>query len=243
MWVVKNFSGVAATRHATKAPPPDREGGPPSPESPESVTSFLSRLTASRFGLTPLYNWMLGLAGSRHAQWALAIVSFAEASCFPIPPDVMLAPMVLKRPENAWRYAAICAAASVMGGALGYYIGYALGPVGLTILRFFGHSEGIAAYSAWFHKYGMFVILGQGLTPIPYKLTTIATGLAHFPLWQFMLASCITRTTRFFVVAALCKRYGPEIMALVEKRMLVVGTVVLAVVVLGFVIVKLLAHH
>ena len=207
------------------------------------MTSFLNRLAASRFGLTPLYTWMLNLSGGRHAQWALAIVSFAEASCFPIPPDVMLAPMVLKRPENAWRYAAICAAASVLGGALGYYIGYALEPIGLAILRFFGHSEGIEAYRQWFGKWGVFVILGQGVTPIPYKLTTIATGLAHFPLWQFMLASCVTRTTRFMLVAALCKRFGPEITALIEKRMLLVGSIVLAVVVLGFVIVKLLAHH
>ncbi len=207
------------------------------------MSSLLSRLAANRFGLTPLYTWMLNLAGGRHAQWALAVVSFTEASCFPIPPDVMLAPMVLKRPEKAWQYAFVCAAASVLGGALGYYIGYALEPVGLAILKFFGHSEGIDAYRRFYGHWGFFIILGQGVTPIPYKLTTIATGLAHFPLWQFMLASCITRTTRFFVVAALCKRFGPEIMALIEKRMLLVGTVVLALVVLGFVIVKLLAHH
>ena len=207
------------------------------------MTSLINRLAASRFGLTPLYNWMLNLAGGRHAPWALIVVSFAEASCFPIPPDVMLVPMVLKRPENAWRYAAICAAASVIGGALGYYIGYALEPVGLAILKFFGHSEGIESYRHWFGQWGFFVILGQGVTPIPYKLTTIATGLAHFPLWQFMLASCITRTTRFFVVAGLSKRFGPEITNLIEKRMLLVGSIVLALVVLGFAIIKFWPHH
>lgn len=204
---------------------------------------LLARLAANRFGLTPLYNWMLNLAGSRHAQWALAVVSFAEASFFPIPPDVMLAPMVLKRPDNAWRYAAVCAAASVAGGALGYTIGYCLQPLGLSILKLFGHTEGIEAYSAWFGKWGMLVILGQGITPIPYKLTTIATGLAHFPLWQFMLASSIVRSARFFGVAALCRRFGPEITALIEKRMLLVGSIVLAVIVLGFVIVKFLAKQ
>ena len=191
--------------------------------------------------IRPVYDWMLKLAGSRHAGIALAIISFAEASFFPIPPDVMLAPMVLSKPDKAWRFAIICAAASVLGGALGYFIGYSLEPVGLAILKFFGHSEGIDAYRKFYGQWGFFIILGQGITPIPYKLTTIATGLAHFPLWQFMLASCITRTSRFFLVAFLCKRFGPHILELIEKRMMLVGSVVLALVVLGFVAVKLLA--
>lgn len=189
----------------------------------------------------PVYDWMLKLAGGKHAEWALAVISFAEASFFPIPPDVMLAPMVLARPQKAWRFAIICAAASIAGGCLGYYIGYALEPVGLAILKFFGHSEGIEAYRKFYGTWGFFIILGQGVTPIPYKLTTIATGLAHFPLLQFMIASCITRTSRFFLVAFLCKRFGPHITELIEKRMMLVGTVVLAVVVLGFVLVKFLA--
>ena len=191
--------------------------------------------------IPPVYDWMLKLAGSRHAGIALAVISFAEASFFPIPPDVMLAPMVLSKPDKAWRFAIICAVASVLGGALGYFIGYALEPVGLAILKFFGHSEGIEAYRKFYGQWGFFIILGQGITPIPYKLTTIATGLAHFPLWQFMLASCITRTSRFFLVAFLCKRFGPHILELIEKRMMLVGTVVLALIVLGFVAVKLLA--
>ncbi len=191
--------------------------------------------------LKPLYNWMIKLAGGPHAEKALAIVSFAEASFFPIPPDVMLAPMVLARPDKAWRSALICAVASILGGCLGYYIGYALEPIGLAILKFFGHSEGIEAYRKFYGQWGFFIILGQGITPIPYKLTTIATGLAHFPLWQFMLASCITRTSRFFLVAFLCKRFGPHITALIEKRMMLVGAVVLVVVVIGFVAVKFLA--
>lgn len=193
--------------------------------------------------LRPLYNWMMKQAAKPHAEIILAVISFTEASCFPLPPDIMLAPMVLQRPERAWRYALVCAAASVLGGCLGYYIGYALEPIGLAILKFFGHSEGIEAYRQWFGKWGVLVILGQGITPIPYKLTTIATGLAHFPVWQFMLASCITRTARFTIVAALCKKFGPEILAVVEKRMMLVGSVVLGLVVLGFVLLKLFGHH
>ncbi|MGZ3298059.1 MAG: YqaA family protein [Asticcacaulis sp.] len=190
-----------------------------------------------------LYNWMMKQAATPHAEVALAILSFAEASFFPIPPDVMLAPMVLARRERAWRYALVCAAASILGGCLGYFIGYSLEPIGLAILKFFGHSEGIDAYRKFYGHWGFFIILGQGITPIPYKLTTIATGLAHFPLWQFMLASCITRTSRFMLVAFLCRRFGPEILELIEKRMMLVGSIVLAAVVLGFVLLKLLGHH
>ncbi len=193
--------------------------------------------------LRPLYNWMMRQAAKPHAEIILAIISFTEASCFPLPPDIMLAPMVLKRPERAWRYALVCAAASVLGGALGYYIGFALEPIGLAILKFFGHSEGIESYRAWFAKWGPLVILGQGITPIPYKLTTIATGLAHYAFFIFMLCSCVTRTSRFMLVAALCKRFGPEILAVVEKRLMLVGSIVLGLVVLGFVLLKLLGHH
>ncbi len=131
---------------------------------------------------------------------------------------------------------------AVCGGALGYYIGYSLEPVGLWILHNLAHSDkGIEAYRTFFSHNGFWIILGQGITPIPYKLTTIATGLAHFPLWKFMLASCITRTSRFFLVAFLCKRFGPEITEIIEKRMLLVGTIVLGLLVLGFAAVKLLA--
>jgi len=188
-----------------------------------------------------LYDWMMNLAGGRHAEKALALVSFAEASFFPVPPDIMLAPMVLKRPEKAWRYALVCSVASVAGGFLGYFIGYGLGPVGLAILKFFGHSEGLDAYRQWFGQWGFFVILAKGVTPIPYKITTIAAGLAHFSLLQFFLASAITRTARFALVAWLCKRFGPEVTDLIEKRIYLVGTVVLAIIVLGFVAVKFMA--
>ena len=193
--------------------------------------------------LRPMYNWMMKQAAKPQAEIILAIISFTEASCFPLPPDIMLAPMVLKRPERAWRYGLVCAAASILGGCLGYYIGFALEPIGLAILKFFGHSEGIDAYRKFYGHWGFFIILGQGITPIPYKLTTIATGLAHFPVWQFILASCITRTARFTGVAYLCKRFGPQILPVIEKRLMLVGSVVLGLVVLGFVLLKLFGHH
>ncbi len=185
---------------------------------------------------------MIKLAGGPHAEKALAVVSFAEASFFPIPPDVMLIPMVLAKPERAWRTAFICSLASVIGGFLGYAIGYYFQSLGTWILSLFGHPQGLAEFHCFFAKYGAAVILIKGLTPIPYKLVTIAAGLAQFSLGLFFICSALTRSARFFMVAALVKRFGPEITEMMEKRFYLVTTIVLIVVVIGFVAVKLLTH-
>ena len=171
--------------------------------------------------LRRLYQKVLGLAGSRRAPWALAAVSFAESSFFPIPPDVMLAPMVLARRDKAFLYAAICTAASVAGGILGYAIGYYLEPLGLALLKLMGHAEGRDAFQAWFSQWGLAVILIKGLTPVPYKLVTIASGLAHFSFITFIWASVVTRGARFFLTAAILKFYGPALLAEFERRMTV----------------------
>jgi len=169
--------------------------------------------------LRRIYDWVLALAGSRRAPAALAAVSFAESSFFPIPPDVMLGPMVLARPDKAFRYATLCTAASVLGGVLGYAIGAFLEPVALQILALFGHPEGQKEFEAWFAQYGLGIILVKGLTPIPYKLVTITAGLAHFDLFTFIWASVVTRGARFFLVAGVLKYFGPAILAEVERRM------------------------
>ena len=192
--------------------------------------------------LKKIYDWMMKQAAGPHAEKALAAVSFAEASFFPIPPDVMLVPMVLARPEKAWRTALICSIASVAGGFLGYAIGYFVQPLGLWILALFGHPDGLAEFRCFFAKWGAAVILIKGLTPIPYKLVTIAAGLAQFSLLWFFVCSTLTRSLRFFVVAGLVKRFGPQITETLEKRFYLVTTVVLAVVVIGVVAVKLLTH-
>lgn len=169
--------------------------------------------------LRRLYQTVLSLAGSRRAPWALAAVSFAESSFFPIPPDVMLAPMVLARRERAFVYAGICTAASVAGGVLGYAIGFYLEPVGLALLKLMGHAEGQATFHDWFAQWGLAVILIKGLTPVPYKLVTIASGLAHFSFVTFVWASVLTRGARFFAAAAILKYYGPALLAEFERRM------------------------
>jgi membrane protein YqaA with SNARE-associated domain len=185
--------------------------------------------------LRKLYDWVINLAGSRHAPLALAVISFAESSCFPVPPDVMLAPMVLAKPQKAFLFASICTVASVLGGLLGYAIGVWLAPVGHSILAFFGHPQGPAEFHAWFAKWGVWIILIKGLTPIPYKLVTITAGLARFDLITFVWASIVTRGARFFLSATLLKYFGPAIREQVERR-LGLFTVIFLVLLIGVVV-------
>ena len=190
--------------------------------------------------LRRLYDWAMGLAESRHAPAGLFAVSFAESSFFPIPPDVMLAPMVLAKPQKAYFYAALCTLASVLGGIAGYAIGYFLTPVGHWLLALMGHAEGDAQFRAWFDQWGLWVILIKGLTPIPYKLVTIAAGLAHFDLFTFIWASVVTRGGRFFLTATLLKYFGPAIRAEVERRLGLYTAIGLVVLVGVIVVVKVL---
>jgi membrane protein YqaA with SNARE-associated domain len=190
--------------------------------------------------LRKLYDGVFNLARHRHATPALAVVSFAESSFFPIPPDVMLAPMILAKPEKAYFYALVCTVASVLGGILGYAIGFYLTDVGLAIMRFLGHSDGLAQFRAWFEQWGLWVILIKGLTPIPYKLVTIASGLAAFSFPVFIGASVVTRGGRFFLEAWILKRWGAAMLAQVEKRLALWTGIGLVVLVALIVVLKVL---
>ena len=185
-----------------------------------------------------MYDWVMRLAASRHAPVSLAVVSFAESSFFPIPPDVMLAPMVLARRERAFVYAGICTIASVFGGMLGYAIGVWLEPVGQIILRLFGHPEGQAEFQKWFDQWGLWVIIIKGATPIPYKLVTITAGLARFDFFTFIWASVLTRGFRFFAVAAVLKYFGPAMLKEFERRLNLYSVILLALLVGGIVALK-----
>jgi membrane protein YqaA with SNARE-associated domain len=190
--------------------------------------------------LRKLYDWVFDLARSKHATPALAVVSFAESSFFPIPPDVMLAPMILARPERAYFYAGVCTLASVLGGILGYAIGFYMVDLGLWLMRVIGHSEGLAEFQHWFDRWGLAVILIKGLTPIPYKLVTIASGLAHFSFPVFVAASVVTRGARFFAEAWVLKRWGPAMLEMVEKRLAMWSIIGLVVLIGAIAAVKLL---
>lgn len=192
--------------------------------------------------LRRLYDRLMLLAASRRAPLWLAIVSFAESSFFPAPPDLMLGPMVLAKPEHAWRNAAICTLASVLGGVVGYGIGMFLEPVGRALLAVMGHAEGLETFKAWFADWGLWVILIKGLTPVPYKLVTIASGLAHFNFGMFVVASVVTRGARFFLVAGLLKAFGPPIQTFVEERLTLVTSLVAAAIVGAIVFVNFVGH-
>jgi membrane protein YqaA with SNARE-associated domain len=192
--------------------------------------------------LRTLYARTLALAASPRAPWWLAAVAFAEASFFPVPPDVLLLLMGLARPRRAWEFAAICTVASVVGGALGYAIGYylfdALMRTGIAHVLF--GNDPLGAFEVWYARWGLWVILIKGLTPIPYKLVTIASGAAKFDFWVFMAASAVTRGTRFFIVATLLRYFGPVARDFIERWLMLVTSAVAAGVVGGFLLVKLM---
>jgi len=185
--------------------------------------------------LRKLYDWVMSLARHKHATKALAAVSFAESSFFPIPPDVMLAPMVVTRPDRAYFYAMVCTVASVLGGLLGYAIGHFLEPAGMWLLAVMGKADTFEASKALFQQHGAWVILIKGLTPIPYKLITIAAGIFAFNLPLFILLSVITRAARFFLVAFVVKTFGPAMLEVVEKR-LALWTFIFVAVLVGAVV-------
>ena len=189
-----------------------------------------------------LYDWVFSMARHRHASRSLAVVSFAESSFFPIPPDVMLAPMVLAKPDRAYFYATICTIASVLGGLLGYAIGFFLEPVGLWMLSVLGKSDTFEASKALFQEHGAWVIVIKGLTPIPYKLVTIASGIFHFNLALFIGLSVLTRGARFFMVAFVLKTWGAPMLAVVEKRLTLFTVLFLVLLVGAFFAVKLIGH-
>jgi membrane protein YqaA with SNARE-associated domain len=189
--------------------------------------------------LRRLYDWTLSLAARPSAPYALALVSFAESSFFPVPPDVMLVPMMLARPDRAWSYALICTVASVVGGILGYLIGYLLyDSIGAWLFQVYGLADGAEAFRHSYAQYGHWIILLKGLTPIPYKLVTITAGLARFDLFTFIWASVLTRGFRFFAVAAVLKYYGPAMLKEFERRMTLYGILGVVLLVGGFVALK-----
>jgi membrane protein YqaA with SNARE-associated domain len=191
--------------------------------------------------LRNVYHRTLALAASPRAGWWLAAVAFAEASFFPIPPDVLLIPMALARPERAWRLALICTIGSVCGGALGYFIGYAVfNQLARPVIEFYGYGGKFAAFQAMYANWGLWVILIKGLTPIPYKIVTIASGAAKFNFWMFMAASAVTRGARFFIVATLLHFWGEPVKDFIERRLTLVTTTVAVGVVGGFVALRLL---
>lgn len=189
--------------------------------------------------LRRIYDRVMLLAEGPQAEKWLALVSFTESSFFPIPPDAMIVPMVLARPERAWRIAFICTIASVVGGFFGYAIGYFLfETIGRPIVDLYGYQAAFDKFQHQFQEWGLWIILIKGMTPIPYKIVTIASGVAHFDLLVFAAASLVTRAARFFLVAALLKIFGPPLRTFIERYLTLVTTALLLLIVGGFVALK-----
>ncbi|MBR0989349.1 DedA family protein [Bradyrhizobium japonicum] len=187
--------------------------------------------------LKRIYDWCIDAAHKPYALWIMGAVSFAESSFFPVPPDVMLIPMSLARPQRAWLYAMVCTVTSVLGGIVGYAIGALLfDSVGQWLIQVYGLGGKVDAFRASYAEWGAVIILLKGLTPIPYKLVTITSGFAGYNLLLFILCSIVARGGRFFIVAILLNRYGDWIRVKIEKHLGLVVAVGAAVLVLGFVV-------
>lgn len=184
--------------------------------------------------LRRMYDWCIAAAGKPHAGWIMGALAFAESSVLPIPPDVMMIPMSLARPDRAWRYATICTLTSVAGGLVGYVIGAALyESVGHWLIKLYGYGDKVEAFRELYTRYGAWIILIKGLTPIPYKIVTISSGFAGYNVAAFVALSIISRGMRFYLVAYLLSRYGLWARALIERRLGLWAGIGAAVVVIG----------
>jgi len=188
-----------------------------------------------------LYDKTLELAAHPRAGTALFGVSFAESSFFPIPPDVMLIPMVLAERTKAWAYATICTLGSVIGGAAGYAIGFFLfESLGTAVLNFYGYMEKFTKFADTYNEQGIWIVLAAGLTPLPYKIFTIASGLTQMNIFAFIGASIVARGIRFFAVSGLLYWFGAPIREFIEKRFGLVVSLFFILLVGGFILLKYL---
>ena len=187
-----------------------------------------------------LYDWVLGWADSRYATPALATLSFTESFFFPLPPDPLLMALSLSKPKRAYFFAAVCSAASVIGGVAGYYIGLVLfEAIGKPILDFYGAMDKYLLVQTYFRAYDAWAVGVAGFTPIPYKVFTISAGAFRISFFVFVLASVISRSARFFIVAGLIKKFGGPIRSFIDRYFNILTFVFFALLVGGFLLLKL----
>jgi membrane protein YqaA with SNARE-associated domain len=181
----------------------------------------------------------MSLADHPRALWVLAIVSFVESSVFPIPPDVLMIPMILARPSRAFVIAGVAMVASVLGGLLGYAIGaFAFDAIGQPILAALGKTDLAAEFNTRFNDLGFWPVLIAGLTPFPYKVITIMSGWSSMPLGTFIVTSIVARGLRFFIVASLLWYFGAPVRDFIEKRLGLMFTLFIVVLLGGFYAIK-----
>ena len=186
-----------------------------------------------------IYQWMIGAASGNNAMWALALIAFIESSFFPIPPDIMLIPMIIATPKKAWKIASVATIASVIGGYFGYLIGF-LGYdlIAKPLLNFYGYLEKFEKFRQYYNDYGAWIVLGAGITPFPYKVITIASGVVGMNIWIFGIASVVARGLRFFIIAALLRFFGEPIKKTIEKHFGLLSILFFILLIGGFLLIK-----
>ena len=188
-----------------------------------------------------IYDYTLNLAAKQNALTWLFIISFIESSFFPIPPDIMIIPMVLATPKEAYKIAGVATIASVLGGCFGYFIGvYGFELIARPLLEFYGYMAQFAKFENYYHKYGAWIVFGAGITPFPYKIITIASGVVQLDLVVFTIASVIARGMRFYLIAWLLKRFGDPMKVFIEKNLNLLSVLFLLLLIGGFAAVKFL---
>jgi len=187
--------------------------------------------------LRKTYDWVMSLAGSRHAGLALGGMAFAEGLFFPIPPDVLLMPVALANRARAMRYAALTTVCSILGGSTGYAVGFFLHPVGHWLLGLTGHGDAMETFQQWYQQWGALLIA----LPIPYKITAIASGFGKLDLFTFLGVSVLVRGLRFSLEAALLKAYGAPIQEFVERRLALIASAVAVAIVALVLAIKFMA--
>jgi membrane protein YqaA with SNARE-associated domain len=185
------------------------------------------------------YDWTLSLAERRNALWVLAAVSFVESSVFPIPPDVLMIPMILAAPRRAFLIAGVATVSSVLGGVLGYALGaFFFETIGQPVLGFYGYTDKFAEFQTTYNDWGAWAVLIAGVTPFPYKVITILSGVTGLDFIVFSVASVVARAARFFLIAALLWKFGPPVRVFIEQRLGLMVTLFVALLFGGFVVAK-----
>lgn len=189
--------------------------------------------------LRRMYDWMVAKAESPYALMILALVAFAESSFFPIPQEAMMIPMIVAAPHRAWLVAGVATAASVAGAAFGYAIGYLFyDTVGIQVLEFYGKADRYDEFQALYTEYGSLAVAVGAITPFPFKVTTIVSGLLQMNFASFVIVCLLGRGFRFFLIAALLRRFGTPVRAFIERRLGLVTFLAFAVLIGGFVMLK-----
>lgn len=190
--------------------------------------------------LRRLYDVCMEWISGRHGEWVLFLIAFVESSFFPLPPDIFLIAMCVAIPTKSFRYAAICSVGSVLGGALGYGLGFwFMDGIGMSIVDWYGLTERYDLVQQYFKEYDVWIVGTAGFTPIPYKLFTITAGFAHSNFFTFMVVSLVARSARFFLVAGLIWKFGPQIKTFIDRYFNVLSIAFVVLLAAGFLLVKI----